>query len=90
MNDPLSLSNGGLTHIARERRRELRNLSRKLQTAEIKVRQLRGEFDRLFYVWHEDGSSITELALAAGVSRETVYRSIERYRTELAAMKKKG
>jgi hypothetical protein len=75
-----------LTHIAHLRRRELRSLSRKLQAAEIKVAQLRGELDMRLYQWHEDGTSITDLSTAAGISRETVYRSINRYKAELASV----
>ena len=81
---PLALTQG-LTGIARERRRELRNLSRKLQAAEMKVQQLRHDLDRHFYIWHDDGSTITELSLAAGVSRASVYKAIERFKAELKA-----
>lgn len=71
--------------IARERRRDLRNLSRRLQAAEIKAKELRHALDRCLYLWHEDGSSVTDLSLDAGISRETVYKSLERFRTELAS-----
>lgn len=76
---------GSLTHLAHERRRDLLTRSRRLQKAEIKVREARDDLDRRLYMWHEDGSSITELSLAAGISRETVYRSLERVRADLAA-----
>lgn len=75
----------GLSQVARERRRELRALSRQLQAAEIKARELRHKLDRHLYMWHEDGSSVTDLSLDAGISRETVYRSIDRFRAELAS-----
>jgi transcriptional regulator of acetoin/glycerol metabolism len=71
--------------VARERHRDLRNQSRKLQAAETRARELRHDLDRLLYRWHEDGSSVTELSLDSGLSRETVYRSLERYRRELAS-----
>jgi hypothetical protein len=71
--------------VARERRRDLRTLSRRLQAAEIKARELRHALDRCLYMWHEDGSAIKDLSLDAGISRETVYKSIERFKAELAA-----
>jgi len=73
------------TAIARERRRDLRTLSRRLQAAEIKAQELRHALDRRLYMWHDDGSSVTDLSLDAGISRETVYRSLERFRAELAS-----
>ena len=76
---------GGLSRVVRERRRDLRNHSRRLQAADTKAKQLRHELDRLLYMWHEDGSSVTDLSLDAGISRETVYRSLERFRRELAS-----
>ena len=86
MNDPNSLTHDRpLRRIASGRKRELRGLSRKLQDAEIRVKQLRGQLDMRLYIWHEDGTAISDLSLDAGISRETVYRSINRYRAELAS-----
>jgi hypothetical protein len=74
-----------LSQIADARRRELRRLSQKLQKAEISAKRTKDEIALRLYAWHEDGMSVTDLALAAGISRETAYRMLERYRAELAA-----
>jgi CRP-like cAMP-binding protein len=76
-----------LISIAQGRRRELRHLSRRLQDAEIEVTRRRAELDTRIYGYHQDGTSITDLALATGLSRETVYRAIERVRGDLAGGK---
>lgn len=75
------------SEIARARGRDLRNAARKLQAAEMKASQLRHELDRLLYHWHEDGTSPTQLSLDSGLSRETIYRAMNRHRNELAAQK---
>ena len=72
-----------LAHVAHLRQRELRDLSRKLQKAEISVQGARAELDRRLYLWHQDGTSVTDLALEAGMSRETVYRALDRVRADV-------
>ena len=92
MNDPTLAQSPSLSHIAHVRRRELRTLARNLQDAEIKVTLARDKLDRCLFRWRQDGSSITDLSLASGISRETVYRSIRRVQRDLDADKgsKKG
>jgi hypothetical protein len=86
MNDPNQITHDRpLTHIAHVRRRELRGLSRQLQAAEIEVRKIRDKLDRSLYRWQQDGTSITDLSLDSGLSRETVYRSINRVRADLGS-----
>lgn len=58
--------------------------------AAVKVHKLedgleaaRTQLDSLLFACHEDGSSITALARAAGVSRQAVYNAIERHRAQL-------
>ena len=62
-------------------------LSRRLQDAEIKAREARHALDRRLYLWREDGSSVTDLSLDAGISQRdrAVIRSIERFKAELAS-----
>lgn len=50
----------------------------------MQVQAARGQLDARLYHWHEDGIPITALAHAANISRETVYKAIDRYRREPA------
>jgi DNA-binding phage protein len=65
--------------------RELSRLGHQLAEALSRVGLIRSQLDERLFHWHENGVPIAELARATGVSRETVYRSIERYRTLLDA-----
>ena len=42
------------------------------EDAELRVRTLRSQLDARFAYWHEEGVPLRQLALASGVSRETV------------------
>jgi predicted DNA-binding protein YlxM (UPF0122 family) len=58
--------------------------AKKVRDLEHQLNVARTQLDcRLFY-WHEDDVSVTELAAAAGISRETAYKSIDRYRRSLS------
>jgi hypothetical protein len=65
--------------------RELSRLGHQLAEALSRVGLIRSQLDERLFHWHENGVSIAALAREAGVSRETVYRSIERYRAQLGA-----
>jgi DNA-binding phage protein len=62
---------------------ELEQLGRQLAEAQSRVDLLRSQLDARLFYWHENDVSIAALARAAGVSRETVYKSIDRYRAQL-------
>jgi CRP-like cAMP-binding protein len=64
---------------------ELAQLGRQLAEAQSGVAVLRSQLDARLSYWHEDGVSIAALARVTGVSRETVYKSIDRYRAQLGA-----
>lgn len=59
---------------------ELGQLAKRLSDAELRVSALRGQLDAALFADHRDGMSIAELARATGLSRQTVYASIERHR----------
>jgi Mor family transcriptional regulator len=64
---------------------ELGQLAQRLSDAELRVSTLRGQLDAVLFADHRDGMSIAELARATGLSRQTIYTSIERHRAQLDA-----
>lgn len=64
---------------------QLARLGHRLDEAQSRVAVLRARLDARLFEGHEDGVPIAALARASGLSRETVYRSIERYRAQLDA-----
>jgi Helix-turn-helix domain len=62
---------------------ELEQLGQQLALAQSRVDVLRSRLDARLFYWHENDVPIAALARAAGVSRETVYKSIDRYRAQL-------
>lgn len=65
--------------------REVERLSARLAAAETRVDELRAQLDERLAYWHQNGVSIAALSRATGASRETVYRSIKRYRAQLGS-----
>jgi hypothetical protein len=63
--------------------RELSRLGHQLAEALSRVELIRSQLDERLFHWHKDGVSIAELSRATGVSRQTVYASIERHRAQL-------
>jgi Mor family transcriptional regulator len=59
---------------------KLAQLGGRLGEAQSRVAALRSQVDAQLYRCFEDGASIATLSRASGLSRETVYKSIERYR----------
>jgi hypothetical protein len=64
---------------------ELAKLGHQLDEAQSRVELLRSRIDARLFSCHQDGVSIAELSRATGVSRQTVYASIARYRAQLDA-----
>ena len=58
---------------------ELARLGRELDKAQSRVDGVRARLDERLAYWHQRGVPIRQLALASGVSRETVYKAIKRY-----------
>jgi hypothetical protein len=63
--------------------KELERFGRRLAEAQARVDAVRLQLDERLFYWHENGVPIVALSRAAGVSRETVYKSIDRYRAQL-------
>jgi transposase len=62
--------------------RELAQIAKRLSDTELRAGALRDQLDAALFYWHEDrGLSIAELTRETGISRPTVYKSIERYRS---------
>jgi hypothetical protein len=69
-----------------ELRRDLRGQTRRIQDAELKIRLLRDQLDRSLFNYHKnEGVAVGRLALAAGLSRETAYKSIKRVLADIDA-----
>lgn len=64
---------------------KLVRLKSRYDEAQARADALRFEVDAQLYRCHEDGVSIAALSRASGLSRQTVYDSIERYRAQLGA-----
>jgi antitoxin (DNA-binding transcriptional repressor) of toxin-antitoxin stability system len=62
---------------------ELALEARELREAEHRVRVAREMLDSRLYYLHEDGISVTELARVTGLSPETTYTAIDRYRASI-------
>lgn len=58
-------------------------LGRQIAQAQSRVDELRAQLDEQLFLGHEAGVPIRRMALEAGVSRETVYKAIERRRAQL-------
>jgi transcriptional regulator of acetoin/glycerol metabolism len=71
--------------VAPAHQRELARLGHQLDEALSRVELIRSRLDERLFAWHVEGVSIAALAREAGVSRETVYKSIERHRAQLGA-----
>ncbi len=67
---------------AAKKARQAAQMAEQLSEAERRVSTLRGQLDGKLFDWHEQGASIAALARATGLSRETVYKSIDRYRSQ--------
>lgn len=65
--------------------RELARLGRQLAAAQSRIDELRPQLDERLFHWHEQGVSIAALTRASGLSRQTVYASIDRYRAQLGS-----
>jgi Mor family transcriptional regulator len=57
----------------------------KVRRLEADLAAARAELDSALFSEHEDGISIVALARATGLSRYTVYNSIDRHRAQLGA-----
>jgi DNA-binding MarR family transcriptional regulator len=85
MPKPISIAHHqALSRTDKARAVELAQTAKKLSDLELKVSVTRSQLDGMLFYWHEDGRPITELARAAGVSRETAYKSIDRYRQSIS------
>lgn len=85
MPDPVSLSHHqALANTTDARLTEAAQLAKKVRDLEIQVQVTRSQLDSRLYYWHEDNISVQALAAATGLSRETVYKAIDRYRRERA------
>jgi hypothetical protein len=81
MPKPLSIAHHqALSRTDKARAVELAQMAKKLSDLELKVSVTRSQLDGMLFYWHEDGRPVAELAAAAGMSRETAYKSIDRYR----------
>jgi hypothetical protein len=54
--------------------------------ADFDMKRIRGELDRDLFFWHEDGMSIQSLADAAGITRDSAYEAVDRYRAILRGL----
>jgi len=64
---------------------ELSRLGQQLHQAQSRVEAIRSKLDARLCYWHDAGVPIAALARASGLSRETVYKSIDRHRAKLKA-----
>jgi DNA-binding MarR family transcriptional regulator len=85
MPDPVSLSHHqALAAADQARMTELAQLANQVRDLELKLQTTRRQLDARLYYWHEDNIPVTALAAATGLSRETVYKAIDRYRAHRA------
>jgi hypothetical protein len=62
---------------------ELRKLSRQISDLEASLAANRGMLDSRLYYRHEDGVAVAELARNTGITQDTTYEAIDRYRASL-------
>jgi hypothetical protein len=69
-------------HIDASRLRETENLAHELREAQKRVDDLRSQLDERLFYWQEEGVPISTLADVSGLSRETIYKSIDRHHSQ--------
>jgi DNA-binding phage protein len=85
MPDPVSISHHqALAKTTEARLREAAQLAKHVRDLEVELQVARSQLDARLYYWHEDNVGVTTLAAATGLSRETVYKAIDRYRRDRA------
>jgi Fic family protein len=65
--------------------RDIAQIAKRISDAELRVSTLRSQLDARLFTEHERGVAIAQLARAADMSRETVYKAIRRYRSQPGA-----
>jgi hypothetical protein len=71
-------------HIDASRLRETEKLAHELRDAQRRVDDLRSQLDERLFRWQEEGVPISTLAGVSRLSRETIYKSIDRHYSQLA------
>lgn len=64
---------------------QVARIAQRLAEAELRVSALREQLDAALFAGKQEGCSIAELSRTTGLSRETIYKAIKRYRARKPA-----